>query len=89
MMVKRLSSQNIPEEGLLGWYEAADGAHLWYPTTQYLASRWAISISQNLRYVQLYGGSDNLSRIGDYDIPSHVQSLDEAKAWAIAVWRMR
>lgn len=78
-----------------GWHEDERDhlKHRYYPKSME-AGDYAIIVDMRSDRREVYtwlptddGGYNEAG--GDFIIPDHIQTVDEAKAWALAVWRMQ
>lgn len=68
-----------------GWVEDSTGL-LYYPE---LGKSFSIFVSMQASEVILWGGADFYGPSTRHELPDHINNAEEAKAWALAVWRMR
>lgn len=71
-----------------GWVcdGGADNGWRYYPekTTSWFG--YQIVVRMHTRKVNLFNDDADISTL---DMPRHINTAEEAKAWAVAVWRMR
>lgn len=68
-----------------GWVVDSMGL-LYYPE---LGKSFSIFVSMQAKEAIMWNGADYYGPSTRHELPDHIDNTEEAKAWALAVWRMR